>query len=125
MPPNDPRREINMDGKAASRATDVLARMGPPNGRWGADDYRRFLKGANVGGAGDGKDTADAIKQGLNSRDGAEKEMANRALRAAIDQGQTPFQDKDKAAWLLHDAGRLTPDDIPRLENLGQGSAGA
>jgi len=125
MQANDPRREINMDGKSAARATDVLARLGPPNGRWGADDYRRMLRGAALQGAGDGKETADVIKRGLNSRDGAEREMANRAMRAAIDNGMVPFQDRDKAAWLMHDANRFTPDDIPRLEKLGPASNGA
>ncbi|HYV50116.1 MAG TPA: hypothetical protein VFA20_34910 [Myxococcaceae bacterium] len=125
MQANDPRREITMDGKSAARATDVLARLGPPNGRWGADDYRRMLKGASLQGAGDGKETADVVKRGLNSRDGAEREMANRAMRAAIDNGMVPFQDRDKAAWLMHDAGRFTPDDIPRLEKLGPASNGA
>ena len=55
MAPNDPRRETNADLKAASRATDVLSRMGPPPQGWGADDYRRMLKGANPAAGGRGR----------------------------------------------------------------------
>jgi hypothetical protein len=125
MGPNDPRAEANADGKSASRATDILVRLGPPPNGWGADDYRRMLRGASGGGV-DGKSTSDEIKRGLNNIDPRQREMANRAMRAAIDDGRVLLPERDQAVRLMSEAGRFTADDIPRLEKVaGFGSVHA